>query len=113
MEAFTFLVQIFSALAFLGYGCACLGFGAMKAEFKRFGLEPYRAWVGLLEILGGLGLLVGLYYEPIALIAAGGLTLLMAMGIIVRLRIGDHWIQIVPAAILGGMNFFVALRQLY
>lgn len=113
MGTITLFIQVVSGLAFLGYGIACLGFGTMEAEFKRYGLEPFRFGVGLLEIAGGLGLLAGLYFPPLTVAAGGGLALLMAMGVVVRWRLRDTWAQMAPAAILGGMNGFLVLRQFY
>ena len=37
----------------------------MKKEFKRFGLEKIGLTTVLLEIIGALGLLVGLKFNPI------------------------------------------------
>lgn len=113
METITLFIQVVCGLAFLGYGIACIGFGTMEAEFKRYGLEPFRVLVGLLEIAGGLGLLLGLYFAPLTVAAAAGLTLLMAMGVVVRWRLRDSWAQMAPAAILGGMNLFLVVRQFY
>lgn len=78
----------------------------MEAEFERYGLQRFRKTVGALEILGGSGLLVGLYIVPITYLAATGLAVLMALGVAVRWRIGDRWWQMLPAAVLGALNLY-------
>ena len=50
-----------SSTLFLFYGCACLFFEGMRRDFERFGLSSrLRTLVGTLEVLGALGLIVGL-----------------------------------------------------
>ncbi len=86
----------------------------MKSEFKRFGLEKQGLLVVILEILGALGLLVGLAVNPIMLIAAGGLALLMLLGVGVRLKIGDSVLVCLPAfafMVLNAYIFYKALPQ--
>lgn len=112
MELFIQVLQGLSGLAFLVYGFACIYFGGMKAEFERYKLAALRHWIGLLEILGGLGLLLGLYFPVFTLIASAGLGLLMLGGVIVRCCIGDTWMQMVPAAVLGAVNLFLFLSSL-
>lgn len=112
MGTLNLFLQVSTGMAFLGYGFACLAGGAMEAEFNRYGLQPFRRTVGALEILGGSGLLVGLYLSPITYLAAAGLAVLMAMGVAVRWRIGDRWWQMMPAAVLGVLNLYFLIRLL-
>jgi hypothetical protein len=57
--------------------------------------------------------LVGLLYNPILIISSGGLTLLMFLGTIVRIRLKDSlWISL-PALFymfLNGYVFFEAIK---
>lgn len=79
----------------------------MKSEFKRYGLRGYRKLIGGLQVLGGLGLLLGILYEPILqLVAAGGLAALMLLGFLVRLKIRDSFVKSFP-------SFFYALLNAY
>jgi hypothetical protein len=48
----------------------------MKSEFIRFGLAKFGTLTAILEIVGAVGLLVGLLYNSILMIASGGLSLL-------------------------------------
>ena len=78
MSLFLALV-LFSSLSFLTYGVAYFKSPNMKSEFKRFGLEKQGMLVAILEVLGAVGLLVGLTISPIMLLSAGGLALLMLL----------------------------------
>lgn len=85
----------------------------MKREFRRYGLERYRVLVGWLELLGALGLLVG-FKSDIALgVASGGLTLLMFLGFIVRLKIKDGFWLSLPAALYMGLCFYIFSKSCF
>ena len=57
----------------------------MKKEFKRFCLRKIGLTTVLLEIIGALGLLVGLKFYFFLMISSLGLALLMLAGLIVRM----------------------------
>lgn len=97
-----------SVLVFLGYGGAVLFAKGMKEEFERFGLSQLRLLTGALEVLGALGLVVGQFYPPLVIVSAGGLSLLMALGTLTRLRVRDPLIETLPAVALMVMNTFIA-----
>ncbi|OGX87066.1 DoxX family protein [Hymenobacter glacialis] len=103
---------LFSSLSFLGYGIAYFKSPNMKSEFKRFGLEKQGLLVVVLEILGALGLLVGLALNPILLLAAGGLALLMLLGVAVRLKIGDSVLVTLPAFAFMVLNAYIVYLAL-
>lgn len=96
-----------SALAFVGYGSACLTTRHMTVEFERFGLARFRRLVGALELMGGMGLLVGYVYRPLLLLSSAGLTLLMLLGVLTRVRIRDSVVETLPAFVLFLMNGYV------
>jgi len=93
--------------AFVAYGLSCLRSESMKAEFRRFGLERLRVLTGVLEVLGGLGLLVGLVWPPAMWLSSGGLALLMMLGVGVRVRVKDSLLQTLPALVLMLVNGFI------
>lgn len=98
------IATVASALLFLGYGSLVLFSGGMRSEFERFGLPHFRRTTGALEVLGGLGLLVGILSRPILAVSSGGLALLMLLGVITRIRVRDPLPDIVPAAALMVLN---------
>jgi hypothetical protein len=60
-----------------------------------------------LEILGAVGLLVGLFFNPVLLISSGGLAILMLLGLIVRIKIKDSlWISL-PAIFYMCLNAYI------
>lgn len=106
-------LAIFSGLSFLVYGVLCVATENMKKEFERFGLRKFRVMTGLLEILGGLGLLIGLWWPPATVIASAGLTALMFLGVGVRLWIKDSLFETLPALSLMFVNLYILVETLY
>lgn len=103
---------LISSLSFLGYGIAYFTTPQMKIEFKRFGLEKMGALTAVLELLGAVGLLVGLKVPLILLIAAGGLSLLMLLGVAVRIKVKDSlWVSL-PAISFMLLNFYIFYMSL-
>lgn len=96
MKLFTALVLV-SSVSFLGYGIAYFTSPHMKNEFKRFGLEKVGLVAIIFELLGAVGLLVGLKSHPILLVSSGGLALLMFLGVIFRLKAKDGLVVSLPA----------------
>ena len=79
----------------------------MKKEFKRFGLEKMGLFTIILEILGALGLLIGILYHPILIISSLGLSLLMFAGVLVRIKVKDNmWISL-PAFLYMLVNAYI------
>ena len=84
----------------------------MKSEFNRFGLEKLGALTAVLEILGALGLLVGLRFHPLILVSSGGLAFLMLLGVAVRIKMKDSILISLPATfymLLNAYIFFLSL----
>ena len=84
----------------------------MLTEFKRYGLDKYRRLTGSLQILGALSLLAGLFYFPLAVIGSAGLSLLMFMGLAVRIRLRDSFIKSTPAFFYAVLNLVLLLALL-
>jgi hypothetical protein len=98
------ILIIVTGITFILYGLLCLLTDHMRTEFTRYGLAPFRQLTGMLELLGGTGLLFGLYYAPLLILSAAGLALLMFLGVMVRVKMKDAWIEILPAFILMVIN---------
>ena len=71
-----------------------------KAEHVGFSVSAYRR-IGLLEVLGVLGLLVGAFVPVIGALAAAGLLMLLGGACIAHLRNGDGLRELTPALVLG------------
>jgi hypothetical protein len=104
-------LTVLSGVAFVVYGVSCLFSPAMAREFTRFGLARFRLLVGALEVLGGTGLLLGLVWSlPLLAASAAGLTLLMALGVGVRIRLRDGVLLTLPALVLFVVNGYLAVQ---
>lgn len=106
MNLLTLLIVI-SSLSFMGYGIAYFSSTKMKSEFKRFGLEKAGAFTAILEILGAIGLLLGLKIHLILLVSAAGLAVLMLLGVAVRIKVGDTLWVTLPALFFMILNAYI------
>ena len=105
------ILIVISSVSFIFYGISYFTTTNMKIEFKRFGLEKFGALTAILEIFGALGLLLGISLPPILLISSGGLTILMLLGVLVRIKMKDSLLISTPATVYMLLNaciFFLA-----
>lgn len=101
------IAQTISAILFAWFGLNALLSESMVAEFKRYRLARFRVLTGMLQVAGSLGIIVGHFYRPILLISAGGLTAMMLLGVITRVRIKDPLFAALPAFALAVLNLFI------
>ncbi len=109
MTAAYHAANVLSIVVFLYFGLTALFAGGMRADFERFGLGRARLLIGGLEVLGALGLIVGYLLPALVLVSATGLALLMAAGVVTRVRVRDALVESVPAGALMIVNLFIAL----
>tara|TARA_B100001167_G_scaffold186021_1_gene146809 strand:- start:17298 stop:17645 length:348 start_codon:yes stop_codon:yes gene_type:complete len=103
-------LALFTGIAFVLYGISCLLTQRMKDEFVRFGLSKWRRTTGYLQLLGGLGIITGIFFSTILLVlSTAGLAILMLLGFITRLRIRDSFLASSPAFIFMLVNLFLAI----
>ena len=98
---------LISSLSFLGYAISYFKTPYMKNEFKRFGLEKFAFSIIVLEILGAVGLLVGLKYQIMLSMSSFGLALLMLAGVIVRIIVKDNLKVTLPALFYMLLNAYI------
>ena len=85
----------------------------MVLEFKRYDLDKFRVLVGILQLLGSVGLFIGLFFENWAILASLGLAILMAFGFMVRIKIKDSFLLSFPSlfyTILNMILFIILIR---
>ena len=85
----------------------------MVIEFKRYDLEKFRVLVGVLQLLGSVGLFMGLFSKNWAMLASLGLAILMAFGFMVRIKIKDPFILAFPSlfyTLLNMILFIILIR---
>lgn len=112
MGVILLIIIWFSALSFLFYGSSYYLSSHMRDEFKRYGLEKFAFLVSTLQILGGLGLIVGLQFYPVLIISSFGLALLMLLGFMVRLKIKDGFWHSLPAFAYFLLNAYLFYSSL-
>ncbi|QSS97060.1 DoxX family protein [Psychroflexus sp. ALD_RP9] len=104
-------IVLLNAFAFLVYGLSCLLTTKMKDEFKRFGIPQFRILTGILQVLGGLGCIIGfIWLDQLLFISTIGLAILMFSGIIVRLKIKDALFAAMPALTFFILNLIIAYK---
>ena len=75
----------------------------------RFGFSAQRGLIGLLQICGALGLIGGLWFPLLGKAGAGGLALMMFVGILVRIKIRDSLLKTTPAVLYFLVNTYLVL----
>jgi hypothetical protein len=104
------LANALSIGLFLYFGLACLFADGMVEEFERYGLSRFRKTTGALEVLGAAGLIAGYVLPLVSVVSATALALMMLLGLGVRVRVGDRFVEMVPAAFLLVVNAFIAVQ---
>jgi len=84
----------------------------MKSEFKRFGLEKIGFTIVMLEVLGAIGLLVGLKFSFLLIISSLGLAILMFAGLVVRIKVKDNIRVSLPAFFYMVLNTFIFWKSI-
>lgn len=108
-----YILTLVSSVAFLFYGFFVFVNSGMKKEFERYGLIKFRKFIGSLQVLGGVGLLAGLVWNPFLIIASGGLSLLMMIGFGVRLRMKDGFLESMPSFLFMLFNGYICFFAMY
>ena len=102
-------LSILSGVSFIFFGFACFFSNVFISEFDRYGLTKYREVVGFFELLGGIGCILGLVYKRILILSSLGLSIMMLLGVVVRIKINDTFIQTLPALSFFLVNFIIFL----
>ncbi len=69
----------------------------MKLEYIRWGYNGQRKIVGSLQLLGGIGLILGLQIDVLLTTTSFCFIMMMTMAIFIRIKIKDNIIDILPA----------------
>lgn len=90
-------MSFFSGISFIFFGLACFYNSLFVNEFYRYGLSEYRTIIGFFQLLGGIGSIIGVFDKRILIISSLGLSVMMLLGVGVRIKINDTFIQTIPA----------------
>ena len=103
-------LTLLSGAAFLIYGVLCFNSQFMVDDFHRFGIERMRVLTGVLEVLGGAGLLIGLAWLPALRMASAGLTLLMLIAFAIRVHVRDSVALSLPSFLFMLLNLYIFVK---
>ena len=111
MSILIVIVQVVLGLLFLLIGSMTVAGRKMFVEnFRRFGYPQwFRIVTGSLEVLGGIGLLIGIWLPWLAALASAGLTLVMLGAFLTEVRSREALQKIVLPVVLGMLTIVVAV----
>jgi len=113
MNIVAIVLQVLLGVAFLGAGASKMaGAQTQVKNFDRWRLpQGWRPIVGLVELIGALGLLVGVVLPWVAAIAAVLLVVVMLGALLTHVRIRDVAQHFVPPAVLLCLAASVVVLQ--
>ena len=101
------VLYILSGVSFIFFGMACFCSDLFVNEFYRYGLSEFRPIVGFFQLLGGIGCIIGIFNKKILIISSLGLSVMMLLGVAIRIKINDTFIQTIPALIYFTVNTII------
>jgi hypothetical protein len=110
---FSLILILISGVSFVIYGISSFFSKKMLVEYKRWGYPEQRLLIGGLQFLGGLGLFIGLYFNPLIPLSSASLLLLMLAAIGVRIKIKDQPIMMLPAVFYALINFLILINSTF
>lgn len=102
-------MSFFSGISFIFFGLACFYNSLFVNEFYRYGLSEYRTIIGFFQLLGGIGSIIGVFDKRILIISSLGLSVMMLLGVGVRIKINDTFIQTLPALTYFIVNAIICI----
>tara|TARA_B100001758_G_scaffold207365_1_gene188464 strand:- start:5468 stop:5815 length:348 start_codon:yes stop_codon:yes gene_type:complete len=98
---------LFSAISFVVYSLNSVFSRRMISEFSRWGVGNLRILVACFQMLGGIGLLLGMYNIWLLCLVSFLLMIMMIIAIIIRIRVNDSFFLIFPALIYAVLSFII------
>jgi len=105
-------LQIFSSLSFLFYGLLSFFSNKMKDEFKRWNISQFRIIVGIAQLVGGIGLIIGFFIPVFMFLSSFGLSILMLLGFILRIMVKDGFLKSLPSLFYFLLNAYIFFNLL-
>ncbi|CAI8393023.1 MAG: Uncharacterised protein [Owenweeksia sp. TMED14] len=101
------IILLFSAISFIIYGINSFISKKMISEYERWGYKNQRIILGSCQLLGGLGLLVGLAIPLMLSVASFLLMCMMLTAVFVRIKIKEKVVKMLPAVLYVALNFII------
>jgi putative oxidoreductase len=111
MSILIIIAQVVLGLLFVLIGSMTVaGMNMFVENFRHFGYPQwFRIVTGSLEVLGGIGLLIGIWLPWLATLASTGLALVMLGAVLTHLRTRDPLQKIALPMVLGALAIVVAV----
>ena len=111
MSILIIIAQVVLGLLFVVIGSMTVaGMNMFVENFRHFGYPQwFRIVTGSLEVLGGIGLLIGIWLPWLAELASAGLTLVMLGAFLTEVRTREPLQKIVLPIVLGALAIVVAV----
>ena len=98
---------LFSSISFIIYSLLSIFSKRMIQEFSRWGFGNLRILVASFQMLGGIGLLLGLYNIWLLCLVSFLLIFMMIYAVIIRIRVKDSFLMTLPAIIYALVNSII------
>ncbi|MAI23006.1 MAG: hypothetical protein CL828_03025 [Crocinitomicaceae bacterium] len=108
-----YFILLFSAVSFVFYGINSLASKKMATEYERWGFKNQRIILGFCQLLGGLGLLVGLMAPILLSITSFLLTCMMLTAVFVRIQIKEPFVKMLPAMLYVVLNSVIFYNSVF
>jgi putative oxidoreductase len=111
MSILIIILQVVLGLLFVAIGSMTVAGRKMFVEaFRGFGYPQwFRVVIGSLEVLGGLGLLIGIWVPWLAALASTGLALVMLGAVFSQVRTRQSWQRVAFPLLVGALTIVVAV----
>ena len=112
MHITSIILQVILGLGFLLFGFMKFGAKQQVEAFKHFGYsQAFRAFTGIIEVIGAAGMIVGIWYPTIATLAGLLLGVIMLGALITHIRVKDPGKNMGMAIILLILSIVVAALE--
>ncbi len=101
------IILFFSAISFIIYGVNSFVSKKMISEYERWGYKNQRIVLGSCQLLGGLGLFVGLAVPLILSVASFLLMCMMLTAVFVRIKLKEKVVKMLPAILYVALNLII------
>ena len=106
------IILFFSAISFIVYGISSFYSKRMISEYERWGYQKHRIQIAILQLLAGIGLLIGSSFPILLALISSSLFIMMMVAVFVRIQIQDTIINTLPAVFYAIVNFIIFYNSL-
>ena len=106
-------ITLLSGIAFICYALSFYLFPQMRLEFEKLEIDQYSRLITFFELLGGIGMIIGIFYNPILIISSLGLTIMMILALFMRIYYMNHFKFMIQALILTIINGYIFYHSVW